>query len=223
MRTIFKVSILVFSFAGLAWASNTWESKPYTQWSQKDVWNVLNHSPWVQKTAVRVTWPEPSENDRGRESKGKPADSRRLDVIEARWVSSKVIREALVRQDILWGKMTKEQGEHAVSHVNPAYLMVLFGEDLSPFRKMSDADAAKAAYIEGKETKVKAVAVQAKIERAQNGRVSVVIFAFPRTVAGKPVIGSREKQLDFRLRANRLNVNMMFNTQKMKTKSGLDL
>lgn len=220
MRTIFKVSIAVLFFSVLAWASNPWESKPYTQWTQKEVLQVLNDSPWAQVKAVHVTWKKPAEKgERG--EKGREG-SENQDKIEARWVSSKTIREALVRQDMLSGKMTAQQAQSVVDQKVPAYEMVLFGQDLSQFGNMSDADAAKTAYIIGKKTQVKAVAAQAKVERA-NGRVAAVIFAFPKTVGGKPVIGPGEKQLDFQLSANKLNLNMQFNTQKMTTKSGLDL
>ena len=221
MRTLFKVSIAVLFFTVLAWASNPWDSKPYTQWSQKDVLKVLNQSPWVQTKTLRVTWQEPTEKGRGAE-KGREGANRQ-DIVEARWVSSKIIREALVRQDILSGTMTEQQAATVVSQKLPAYEMVLFGQDLSPLGKLSDADAAQAAYIMGKETKVKAVAAQAKVERAPNGQVAAVIFAFPKTVAGKPVIGPGEKQLNFQLSANKLNLKLQFNTQQMTTKGGLDL
>jgi hypothetical protein len=217
MRSVLKVSAAVLLFAALAWASNPWDGKPYEQWTQKDVMQVLNNSPWAEMTKVKVTWKQPSSGRAaGRGGSGQ-------DIIEARWVSSKVIREALVRQNVLNGKMTEQQADTVVSQKMPAYELVLFGQDLSPLDQMSDADVAKDAYIEGKETQVKEPAAQAKIERGPNGQAAAVIFAFPRTANGKPVVGPKEKELDFTFNANKMNIDLHFNTQKMTTKDGLDI
>lgn len=143
-----------------------------------------------------------------------------MDKIEVRWQSAKAIREALVRENILMGKMTEKQAAAAVAKKLPIYEMVLFGQDLSQFSKMSDADVAKGAFIEGRQTKVKAVALQAKVQRA-NGRVLDVLFAFPKTVGGKPVIGPGERQLNVQVTANKMKIKANFNTQKMVNKAGL--
>ncbi|MGC1105269.1 MAG: hypothetical protein WA876_01910 [Candidatus Acidiferrales bacterium] len=53
-----KASILaIFVVAGLAYgASETWKTKPYQQWDQNDVKEILTASPWVKHTMVTATW-----------------------------------------------------------------------------------------------------------------------------------------------------------------------
>ncbi|MGB6877747.1 MAG: hypothetical protein WBD87_17120 [Candidatus Acidiferrales bacterium] len=53
-----KTSILaIFVVAGLAYgASETWKTKPYQQWDENDVKEILTASPWVKHTTVTATW-----------------------------------------------------------------------------------------------------------------------------------------------------------------------
>lgn len=230
MRTVFKVSLAVLAVAALAWASNPWEGKPYQQWTKKDVQNVLYNSPWVKMTRVIVTWAQPSSNEnemgegRGRGRRGgSMGESHKQDAVMARWVSAKVIREALVRERILGGQMTQADADKAVAQEIPIYELVLFGQDMSPLSKMSNADVAKVAVLKMKKSKMQVNATEAKIERDANGKVTAVLFAFPKTVNGKPVIGPEETSFDFDLKAGKLNVGFRFDPRKMTTKDGLDM
>ncbi len=53
-----KATILaVLLAAGLAYGSNeAWKTKPYQQWDQNDVKEILTNSPWVKRTLVTATW-----------------------------------------------------------------------------------------------------------------------------------------------------------------------
>jgi hypothetical protein len=53
-----KATILaVLLAAGLAYGSNeTWKTKPYQQWDQNDVKEILTSSPWVKRIVVTATW-----------------------------------------------------------------------------------------------------------------------------------------------------------------------
>jgi len=39
------------------WAADAWQSKPYTEWSDKDVARVVNNSPWAREVRVIPTKP----------------------------------------------------------------------------------------------------------------------------------------------------------------------
>lgn len=48
---------LIFVVAGLAYAGNdAWKTKPYEQWDQNDLKEVLTNSPWVKRTTVTASW-----------------------------------------------------------------------------------------------------------------------------------------------------------------------
>ena len=44
-----KLSVLLFLFALCMWAADFWATKPFTDWSEKEVQKVLTDSPWVGK------------------------------------------------------------------------------------------------------------------------------------------------------------------------------
>ncbi|HKF53081.1 MAG TPA: hypothetical protein VKB26_12275 [Candidatus Acidoferrales bacterium] len=48
---------LIFIVAGLVYAANdVWKTKPYQQWDQNDLKQVLTNSPWVKQTTVMASW-----------------------------------------------------------------------------------------------------------------------------------------------------------------------
>ncbi len=47
----------VLILAGFAWASNEpWKTKPYQQWDQHDIEQILNNSPWGKRLIVAASW-----------------------------------------------------------------------------------------------------------------------------------------------------------------------
>ncbi|HEV2422679.1 MAG TPA: hypothetical protein VGS59_13290 [Candidatus Acidoferrales bacterium] len=48
---------LIFLVAGLVYAANdVWKTKPYQQWDQNDLKEILTNSPWVKRTTVMASW-----------------------------------------------------------------------------------------------------------------------------------------------------------------------
>jgi hypothetical protein len=59
MRKIAILTVLTvgFAVAGLVYgASNSWKTKPYQQWDENDIKDVLTDSPWVKRTVVDAMW-----------------------------------------------------------------------------------------------------------------------------------------------------------------------
>jgi hypothetical protein len=232
MRTLSRVSIAVLLAAALAWASDPWEGKPYRQWTQKDVSKVLNDSPWVRIATVGVSWRGgPSGEDSGGGSRhgmgrGQGGGSGAMaaeDVFEARWLSSVVIREGMARQQILSGVMTQEQADRLVAEKLPDYELVLYGQDMTPLERMSEAGIAKDSYLEAKESKQKLGADKVGFERGANGKVAAIVFFFPKTANGTPLVGPQEKEIDFSVDVEEVSLKFRFDPRKMSTKDGLDL
>src|SRR5207247_4213385 len=48
MRRI-AVTAAVFLFAIEVWAGDPWKEKSYRDWSEKDVYKILNDSPWAKR------------------------------------------------------------------------------------------------------------------------------------------------------------------------------
>ena len=47
-----KLSVLLFLCALYMWAADFWVTKPFTEWSDKEVAKLLSDSPWAAKTFV---------------------------------------------------------------------------------------------------------------------------------------------------------------------------
>ena len=53
MSRILLRSIAITSLSAAAlWAADFWESKSYTEWSEKEVGKLLTNSPWSQKVTI---------------------------------------------------------------------------------------------------------------------------------------------------------------------------
>ena len=59
---LFSLAILV-TVCSFAWAGeDTWKIKPYQQWDEKDIRQVLENSPWVKVKTVSATWRGPAHS-----------------------------------------------------------------------------------------------------------------------------------------------------------------
>lgn len=75
---------LIFLMAGLVYAANdSWKTKPYQQWDQNDLKEILTDSPWVKRTTVMASWakggmapanggqyPQGQQNQQNRQTQG---------------------------------------------------------------------------------------------------------------------------------------------------------
>jgi hypothetical protein len=52
-----KLPLLALATALGLWAADFWVSKPYTEWSEKEIQKMVTDSPWTAKTSVDVTAP----------------------------------------------------------------------------------------------------------------------------------------------------------------------
>lgn len=74
-KTIFISVAFVTIAACLAWAGgDAWKNKPYRQWDQKDIQQVLNDSPWAKVQSVPVAWRRDA-TPAGLEAGGEPGES----------------------------------------------------------------------------------------------------------------------------------------------------
>jgi hypothetical protein len=55
--TSLAITAILAVAASLAWAGgDVWKTKPYQQWDQKDIQQILTNSPWVKVQSVAATW-----------------------------------------------------------------------------------------------------------------------------------------------------------------------
>jgi hypothetical protein len=242
MRKYLKVSLFILLVAGLAWASDPWNDKPYTQWSMKDVDKVMNESPWSRMIHITTGFGIPgrmgtpsgtgSQQPTGapmsggpptQESNGMPAGMERTADFEARWVSALTMRQALARAEILDGKMSQADAERYLAKPPANYQIAVFGPNMSAFATATETALTNDSYLEAKGEKKKVAPANVKFTKSGDGKVEAITFEFPKTVNGQPVIGPKEKSVDFVCKVKDLTLKFHFDPRKMTNKQGLDL
>jgi hypothetical protein len=254
MRTITKISLGILLMAALAWASDPWKDKSYQQWDQKDISKVLNSSPWVKEVTVSASWKDgrraqmqvPMGAPTGGGEGGQPqmgggegggmqtapattptmapAPVENQATFRVRWLSSRTMREALVRMQVLDGKMNQATGEQYITQEPKDYQIVLFGPDMSPFASLNEDALAKDAYLEMKKSKLKVVPTSVQIQRSADEKTILAItFSFPKAANGQPTIAPDEKGIMFACAVPGVGLRFGFDPQKMADKQGRDL
>lgn len=77
MRRAILFTFTILTAAGLAFgASQVWMSKPYQQWTENDVRDILQHSPWIKETTVLASWSSaPDAQNPGMPPQGQPSQN----------------------------------------------------------------------------------------------------------------------------------------------------
>jgi hypothetical protein len=255
MGKVGKALLVVFLGAALAWAaSEPWNSKPYRSWDREDVIKVLNRSPWSKTISVSARWksagpelemPTPGNPAGGRGEgptmggghpqqgggyggQGGPELEPTMTPqawFQARWLSSRVMREALARSAVLNGAATEAQAEQYVARRPASYEIGLVGSDMTPFEKLDEGMLKQSAYLEVKKTHERVPASSVSIQRGKDGKISAVVYSFPKTLAnGEPVITPKEKEAKFVCGAGKnLTMKFDFDLGKMVDQQGRDL
>jgi hypothetical protein len=245
-------AVLVISFFGLfAWAGDVWKDKPYQQWDRKEVLKVLNDSPWSKTISVSVTSRAVAAPSAGGEARGgygpmgggggassselgreQPTPMTSADQGESlvaeyhvRWLSSRAIREGLVRLQILEGKMGEADAERYLAQPVSDYQLLLFGRDMSPFEAVEESSLKEKSYLEMKRSKQKLAPANVQIQRTPDGkRIVAVLFSFPKkTSSGEATVASEEKSVEFVCSAGPFRLRTSFEPAKMVDRQGSDL
>jgi hypothetical protein len=49
-----KATLLLFPAALALWAAEAWQTKPFTEWNEKDIQKIVTDSPWAKKVSVTL-------------------------------------------------------------------------------------------------------------------------------------------------------------------------
>jgi len=167
--------------AGLA-ATNFWEAKAYTEWSQKEVEEMLTDSPWARKMSVVIPIPPRASSDdaggrggRGGDDgggRGFPVPSPQLKLVIT-WRSALPVRQALVR--LPNGATNAGADQQPLLDRPPAYIITLAGVPARFAR--ATATASTTSFLRrGKKPPI----ALAQGGMQQDGGTLTLIFAFPR-------------------------------------------
>ena len=196
MRKTFISAGVVLLLALLAWAGNEpWKSKPFEQWTQKDVQQVLQQSPWAKYDIQAAgAWQPLGQSttdssgaystrsstvaDGGAEKTRDAMSGYRA--YSAYWWSSRTIRAATCREAVLRGAMTEADADKLVAQVPDEYEVRVRGSNMSIFQERGEKAFEDAAWLELKKSKAKLTPSHLTFERDPNENVVSVTFYFPK-------------------------------------------
>jgi hypothetical protein len=164
-------------------AANFWDAKPYTDWSQKEVEEMLTDSPWARKLSVVVPIPPRASNDdaggrggRGGDDaggRGFPVPSPQLKLVIT-WRSALPVRQALIR--LPNGATNAGVEQLPLLEQPPRYMITLSGVPARYSR--ATASAGTTSFL--RRGKKPPIALEEGAMQA-GGATLTLLFAFPRT------------------------------------------
>jgi hypothetical protein len=211
-------------------AADFWETKPFTEWTDRDVQRLIQNSPWSKQVAIPMGGQ--SVAGRGRRAgtaRGGAGDSSSSDAdgpvtvpavtVTVRWESAMAIRQAMVKQK--FGNEAGTAAEAKMALETPANYYILSVAGIPKFYFTGDTDEIKQQMlshavleIKGKEP-IKAVDFMTRA----TGTSSEGLFAFPRTKA----IVEDDKEVEFTVRIAELDLRQRFRLKEMVVNGKLDL
>ena len=239
MRNRLLMGALGFvTLSAVAWPAEIWNTKPVREWTREETQQFLLDSPWTHRVFVGgslldASAPGDTAGERSGMGESSAAAGREnRDTVDVpisghtgapfliEWRSARIFRWAGAHLTALQSQ-TKEVNAEPAPLV--LYVLSLEGPDLRVFDGIAEAQLKASAYLRPKHAKAKVEPAEVRVQKAQDGRVIAVHFAFPRQMDGQPVISDQEKSVEFSCKAKELVLKTSFNLAKMTTAQGRDL
>jgi hypothetical protein len=254
MRKLVLSGFSLWILVALAWAGDPWKDKAYQQWDKGDVQRILNDSPWVKVAYIDMSGASLSDQS-GLSSGNPGASPRAMAgkagvggggaapgatpgeigggtspnppqiPFVVRWISSRTIREALVRNGELSGQVKEADAAKDLSTPAETYEVVVFGPQMDVFGAATESTLKENVFFTCKKTKEKIAPATVNMERTPDGKtIRAIIFSFPKqTAAGEPTIASTEKTVEFSCTLPRVKFKVSFDLPRMEDSKGRDL
>jgi len=221
------------------WAGEPWRQKSYRVWNESDVRKILNESPWAKRIEVGggqtkhagMESPEgdTSEGDAGEESgegggRGEDNDRGRITFV-VRWVSSRTMRQAWVRGEVLRKRIAESDTDKFLPPPADDSQLLIVGRDMSLFKKLDEATLCATSFLLLTKSKQRVSPIAVDIVRLPDGkRIKGILFHFPK----KPLLSLSTPSIDdndlkFVSQAGATEIKTSFDLQKMVDNDGIDL
>jgi hypothetical protein len=232
-------SLLTLLAVALAWAGKQpWKDKPYQQWTDDDLQQIFQQSPWSHVVLIDRTWVPyatkelPTQPING-SSRGMPTSGATTEQAargpQARffvfWASSRIMRSALARQEVLESGRSEADAYKDVERPLPDYWIAISGSDMTPFQKNDEAFFQAHAWLQLKKTKQRISPNKVTYQKGPDGKaIAIAVFYFSnKTSTGDPLISPDEKNAQFACPIDGSTLQVTFETQKMVDAKGPDL
>ena len=205
--------IVLLAGAVLA-AADFWEETEFTAWSDKDVEQMMNDSPWAKRLTVRFPR-TPRESRGGRFGGFRPGTSTPQTRLGIQWQSAQPIRQAMVRGRIEQGGTVDPEAQVFLDQSSPGYVVVVTGLP-GQFGRLTPEALMAEARLERK-GKSPIVPAQAQPQRAERG--VTIVYIFPKDDA----IVLEDKEVEFITEVGDVTIKKKFTLEDMVFNDQLEL
>jgi hypothetical protein len=141
------------------------------------------------------------------------------------WMSSRTMRAALGRRQVLHGGKDPADVEKFVNQPLEEYEIVVQGRDMAPFVNNDEQFFQSNASLEIKKSKEKVSPSRVTFERGADGKtVTGAFFFFPKKSAGgENIVAPDEKSVQFTVSLGKSTLKADFDPRKMDDQKGPDL
>jgi hypothetical protein len=141
------------------------------------------------------------------------------------WMSSRTMRAALGRRQVLHSGRDAAEVDAFVSKPMDEYEIVLQGRDMNPFVNNDEKFFQANALLEVKKSKDKIAPSRVTLERGADGKtVTGAFFYFPKkSASGENEIAPDEKGVTFSVKLGKTTLKADFDPRKMDDQKGSDL
>jgi hypothetical protein len=241
-----KLIPLLPALAVCLWAADFWQSKPYTDWTDKETQKLETNSPWSKQVAVSMGGgggPDTSKGKRGGsgsagdlDSSGSGGSGGRGQATEVgygaipgggsgaglnlivSWRTALPIREAVVKEKFGAETATSPDAKKMLEEEQKYYGIVVSG---LPARSVRANDKMKDELLKNTSLLVKGKdpIVATNLQTGGNEQKAVVIFLFPRSAG----LTLDDKEVEFSTKLGQLVVKQKFHLKEMVFNGKLEL
>lgn len=238
MRKFLVGAIGLMAFSITVWSAELWNTKPVREWTREETQQFLRASPWAHQVVVGSSLldtgtPEDTAGERAGQGETSAASGRiQPSTVEVpinrpsgvpyviEWSSARIIQQVGAHFSAL---QSQRKEEETAPRPSPMHVLTVTGPDLRAFGGISEDQLKAGSYLHPKHAKAKVEPGEVKVRKAADGRILAIQFAFPRQIAGQPLISDQEKSVEFDCKVKDLSLKTTFNLAKMTTAQGRDL
>jgi hypothetical protein len=193
-------------------AADFWDSKPFAEWSDKDLQRMLSDSPWSHQVSVVLPRPPREAGDlnpgRGGDESGRggfPAPPPQLKV-DVQWRSAQPMRQAIALRQFGTVEKIPADVKETLEQDDSVYVVIVLGLPMQ--MAAAAADARKATFLRRDGHAPIAVSEGGP---QKSGNSFALVFAFPRTDAIMP----QDNEVEFVTKLGDLEIRRKFKLKEM--------
>jgi hypothetical protein len=240
MRQTRAVTVALL-FAIDLWAGDPWKQKSYKLWNENEVRKILNESPWAKRAEMeggpaKHAGMEPSEEggtsegaaagEELDEGGGRGEDNERGRItFVVRWVSSRTMRQAWVRGEVLKKRIPETETDKFLPPPSDDSQLLVVGRDMKLFEKLDEAALLENSFLVRTKSKQRISPSAVHIARLPDGkRIKGILFHFPKKLlVSESTAASDDNDLKFVSHAGTTEIKASFDLQKMVDNEGIDI